>query len=363
MNKTRQGIPTRQGVARALLALALAWPVAAIEPPAAVRPIPPREVEEDVAPPRDPAPPRAIPRAEPAPPGAGPREPVREERPYIGVIIDPVPELVARHLQLAPGEGVVIGELVGGGPAERAGLEVDDIITRVDGQVVGSAEQVRDVVAPRAVGERVTLDVIKPGERRELELELGAAPRHLPQAAVPQAGMEEMLGGLPEKHAERMRQQLEQGLRAFEEQRPEFERMQREMLQRMERGLRQFDFNELEELFPRGGGIQLDMLDEALPQAGIQAESSIRLLDDEGSIEMRSRNGEKSARVFDEAGELLWEGPYETEEDIAAAPPEVRDRLDRLDLKLNFGRNSMQLRFGPQRFRQLPEIEEQRRSR
>jgi hypothetical protein len=88
------------------------------------------------------------------------------------------------------------------------------------------------------------------------------------------------------------------------------------------------------------------------------AQSSIRLLDESGSVEMTSQDGRKEVRVFDESGNLVWEGPYDTDEDKAAAPPEVQRRLEKLDINMDLEGSGLKLRLGPSRFRSLDEIED-----
>ena len=96
---------------------------------------------------------------------------------------------------------------------------------------------------------------------------------------------------------------------------------------------------------------------EGLDLGDFQAESSVRLLDGEGSIEMKGVGGSKEVRVFDKAGDLVWEGPYDTEQDKAAVPDDIRERIDQVDFNMDFGGDGIHLRGGPQRFRPLDEIE------
>ena len=47
----------------------------------------------------------------------------REERPYIGVMLDtsPLPELLTKHLELPSGRGIRVSNVVVDSPADRAG--------------------------------------------------------------------------------------------------------------------------------------------------------------------------------------------------------------------------------------------------
>ncbi|MGB1129565.1 MAG: hypothetical protein ACPG4K_05915, partial [Haloferula sp.] len=68
-------------------------------------------------------------------------------------------------------------------------------------------------------------------------------------------------------------------------------------------------------------------------------------------------NGSKEARVYDKQGELLWEGPYDTEQDKAAVPDDIRERIERLNFDIRGNGKEMQLRLNPNRFRPLDQVE------
>jgi PAS domain S-box-containing protein len=67
-------------------------------------------------------------------------------------------------------EGVMAGRLAVGGPADRAGLRVGDVLLALDGREVLTAEQVEGVLAERPSGAMVTYAVLREHERRALEV-------------------------------------------------------------------------------------------------------------------------------------------------------------------------------------------------
>ena len=54
-------------------------------------------------------------------------------------------------------------------------------------------------------------------------------------------------------------------------------------------------------------------------------------MDDEGSVTIRTINGNKEVIVKDKSGKALFEGPYQTEQDKAAVPEEFRQRIEGFD--------------------------------
>jgi len=101
-----------------------------------------------------------------------------QPRPYIGVGLDegPLSELLTKHLRLDPGQGVRINNIMKGSPADRAGLERDDLIVAFQGQKATAREQLVDAVRQASVGSEMALEVIHLGEHKTVSLTLGTAP-------------------------------------------------------------------------------------------------------------------------------------------------------------------------------------------
>ncbi len=100
------------------------------------------------------------------------------ERPYIGIELDaaPLPELLTKHLGLEAGQGIRVVNITVASPADKAGLERDDIVTALQGKAVSSPEQIIEAVRKLEVGAQVSLDVIHLGQRKNLQVELASVP-------------------------------------------------------------------------------------------------------------------------------------------------------------------------------------------
>lgn len=72
--------------------------------------------------------------------------------------------------------GALITEVVAGGAAEAGGLQVDDIVTAVDGEAVRSITDLAARVRSYLPGDEVTLDLIRGGETLSLQVVLGVRP-------------------------------------------------------------------------------------------------------------------------------------------------------------------------------------------
>jgi S1-C subfamily serine protease len=82
-------------------------------------------------------------------------------------------------LRTAPpigGEGARVIEVERGGPADRAGIEAGDVITRFGEQHVRYAQDVTAVVIGAEPAERVSIDFLRNGRRATAEVELAPLP-------------------------------------------------------------------------------------------------------------------------------------------------------------------------------------------
>jgi hypothetical protein len=95
-------------------------------------------------------------------------------RPYIGVMLDgaPLPELLVKHLGLEPEQGIRIANIHRDSPADKAGLERDDIIIGFEGGDVNDQQQFVDNVRKAGIGTEVSLEIIHLGKRKTVTLKL-----------------------------------------------------------------------------------------------------------------------------------------------------------------------------------------------
>ncbi len=90
------------------------------------------------------------------------------------------------RLKVPDEAGVLVSVVVPGGPAERAGLVVDDVILAFEGETLPSPDRLRWVASLAGVGKLVTLRVARGGRLFDLQVKLDA----LPERAPPQIPLE-----------------------------------------------------------------------------------------------------------------------------------------------------------------------------
>jgi serine protease Do len=78
-------------------------------------------------------------------------------------------------------QGAVIAEIVGGSPAEKAGLRKGDILKAVDSAPIRSAAQLRNLIGLAPLGSRVELRLERSGNLISTSVDVGPAkpaPQH-----------------------------------------------------------------------------------------------------------------------------------------------------------------------------------------
>ena len=96
------------------------------------------------------------------------------ERPFIGVMIDPapLPGLLGKHLGLAVGQGLRVQNIQKDSPADKAGLERDDLIIGFQGKDVHDYKPFVDAIREAGSGTEVSLQIIHLGVRKTVMLTL-----------------------------------------------------------------------------------------------------------------------------------------------------------------------------------------------
>lgn len=97
------------------------------------------------------------------------------KRGWLGVRIQDVSEDHARSFDLPKAEGVLVASVEKDGPAERAGLQIGDIILKFNGKEINSSADLVRAVTASSPGARVQLDLWREGKGKEIAVVLGDA--------------------------------------------------------------------------------------------------------------------------------------------------------------------------------------------
>jgi hypothetical protein len=127
---------------------------------------------------------------DPAKPAPKPKTAKMEtKQAYMGVNLEPIPHVLASQMPgvIPKGQGVLVGFVEKGSPADKAGLRTDDVLLTFDKKDVVSAEQLIDKVRGEKPGAKVAVGVVRGGKAVSTDVTLGEREK----AAV---GMEQPFG-------------------------------------------------------------------------------------------------------------------------------------------------------------------------
>lgn len=135
-------------------------------------------------------------------------------RGYLGMFIGgEVDQTMARALGLDNVRGIIVGRVEEGGPAEKSGLQAQDVIVSLNDEQVRNWDSFRTNIASKKPGDTIKLGIIRDGEEMSLKVTLEERPEGTLAAASPNASqdVEERLGFSVLDLNQNMRNQLRLG--------------------------------------------------------------------------------------------------------------------------------------------------------
>jgi len=97
----------------------------------------------------------------------------RVTRGWLGVMIQRVTPEIADSLGYDHAEGALVSEVMPDGPAANSGLEQGDVIVEFDGSPVKESTDLPRLVARTPIGKRVSIGVMRGGDKRSFTVEIG----------------------------------------------------------------------------------------------------------------------------------------------------------------------------------------------
>ncbi|MGB0131676.1 Do family serine endopeptidase [Chlorobium sp.] len=97
-------------------------------------------------------------------------------RGYLGVSIQDIDENIARGMQLKSTQGVLVGTVVSGSPAARAGILTGDVILDFNDRKALSSVELRNAIAGLSPGSMAKIRILRDGEVRLFNVRLEEQP-------------------------------------------------------------------------------------------------------------------------------------------------------------------------------------------
>jgi serine protease Do len=94
-------------------------------------------------------------------------------RGWLGVYIQNITPDLAKALKLEIAKGAIVSKVQENSPAERAGLKEEDVIVGLNGKEVSNTVELSTWVAATTPGSKITLNILRNGEQREISVKVG----------------------------------------------------------------------------------------------------------------------------------------------------------------------------------------------
>jgi len=97
----------------------------------------------------------------------------RNNATFLGVSVTPLPDSLRGRLQLPAGIGMVVASVEPGSPAQQAGIQPNDVLHKIDDQLLVNAEQLAALVRTFKPGREVRVSLVRGGKPTQLNVRLG----------------------------------------------------------------------------------------------------------------------------------------------------------------------------------------------
>lgn len=135
-------------------------------------------------------------------------------RGWLGVQIQDVTRQLAESFGMDRPHGALVAKVIPGGPAEKAGIQIGDIIVEFNGQIIETSGELPPRVGMTPIDEKAKVKIIRQGERQEIPVKIGLLPAQNAQASsntpstVPETSVNRLGVGVADLTSEQ-RQQLQ----------------------------------------------------------------------------------------------------------------------------------------------------------
>lgn len=99
------------------------------------------------------------------------------QRGYLGVVIQDLSWQLAEQLKIDLSQGVVVANVVPGGPADKAGLRVKDVILEIEGNPINSSSRLLEIVAGHKPGDALNVSVQRGNSKKTVSIQLQEAKK------------------------------------------------------------------------------------------------------------------------------------------------------------------------------------------
>jgi hypothetical protein len=229
-----------------------------------------------------------------AAPAPGPQPPPLEKLAWLGITTREAPPVIGAQMDLPKGTGLVVDMVIPASPAATAGVQANDVLTKLDDQLLINPPQLAVLVRMKKAGDKVQLTLLRKGKTQTVPVTLSEHEvPEMPAGNGPHVDPNAFFKGfVPMRDG-----QAGPAGGAW--------------------------------VMPNGPGSSVIIQSEG--GDANTALSTSQFSDGEHTITIQGRDGKKTVTVAGKDGKAIYSGPYDTAADKAKVPPEVAGKLKQME--------------------------------
>jgi hypothetical protein len=243
--------------------------------------------------------------------------------PYLGIYTSALEIEVSHQLDLPRNLYLNIEKVEKGSPAANSGVQQFDILLRLDDQILVNPDQLKYLVRSKKPNDVVSLSLIRKGKSKTIELKLGKTEQ-LDESSERNSVLGQNFGN---------RSFLLDPLSDVDP----------DILNLLDRhSFMPFPYIDKGLMHGRNGNQFNDHSTDDDPLHAPtdtntfsykSSKSQKFVTDDQGTLELKEKDGKKTLRVTDSSGNVLFNGPINTAEEKKSLSPAIAERLKKLEKK------------------------------
>jgi serine protease Do len=92
--------------------------------------------------------------------------------------------------KLKANDGIVVTDVITGSPAERAGMQIHDVITAINGKKISNGSDLLDTIANSSIGTTVQVEVLRNGRKQVLPVAVDDRESVIPRDEISELGVD-----------------------------------------------------------------------------------------------------------------------------------------------------------------------------
>lgn len=106
------------------------------------------------------------------------------KRAYLGVQMQDITDELASAFDIPSGQGAIVTSIQKDSAADEAGLQIGDVIVKIDGEKLNNADSLRNTVGLLMVGQTIKIDILRNGKQKTLKAKVKETKKQTQQASV-----------------------------------------------------------------------------------------------------------------------------------------------------------------------------------